>query len=75
MLFERTCFDEPTFPIPNRRARGASSESDLMSDVAELDALIAPDLLFANHLDPIVSKQKDLELRSFLFLSREVYHD
>ena len=32
----------------------------LHSDVAELDALIAPELLFTNHLGQLVSKQEDL---------------
>jgi hypothetical protein len=33
----------------------------LHSNVAELDALIAPELLFTNHLGQIFSKQKDLD--------------
>ena len=33
----------------------------LRSDVVELDALIAPELLFTNHLGQLVSKQDDLE--------------
>jgi hypothetical protein len=33
----------------------------LHSDVAELDALIAPELLFTNHLGQIFSKQEDLD--------------
>jgi Domain of unknown function (DUF4440) len=33
----------------------------LNSDVAELDALIAPELLFTNHLGQRVTKQEDLE--------------
>lgn len=32
----------------------------LRSDVVELDALIAPELLFTNHLGQLVSKQEDL---------------
>jgi hypothetical protein len=32
----------------------------LHSDVTELDALIAPELLFTNHLGQIFSKQEDL---------------
>lgn len=32
----------------------------LNSDVAELDALIAPELLFTSHLGQLVSKQQDL---------------
>lgn len=33
----------------------------LHSNVAELDALIAPELLFTNHLGQIISKQEDLD--------------
>jgi hypothetical protein len=33
----------------------------LHSDVVELDALIAPELLFTNHLGQIFSKQEDLD--------------
>jgi Domain of unknown function (DUF4440) len=33
----------------------------LHSNVAELDALIAPELLFTNHLGQIFSKQEDLD--------------
>ncbi len=33
----------------------------LHSDVAELDDLIAPELLFTNHLGQILSKQEDLD--------------
>jgi Domain of unknown function (DUF4440) len=33
----------------------------LHSDVTELDALIAPELLFTNHLGQIFSKQDDLD--------------
>ncbi|WP_309741273.1 DUF4440 domain-containing protein [Chamaesiphon sp. OTE_20_metabat_361] len=33
----------------------------LGSDVVELDALIAPELLFTNHLGQLVSKQEDLD--------------
>jgi hypothetical protein len=33
----------------------------LCSDVVELDALIAPELLFTNHLGQLVSKRDDLE--------------
>jgi hypothetical protein len=33
----------------------------LHSDVVELDALIAPELLFTNHLGQIISKQEDLD--------------
>ena len=33
----------------------------LRSDVVELDALIAPELLFTNHLGQVVSKQEDLD--------------
>jgi hypothetical protein len=33
----------------------------LRSDVVELDALIAPELLFTNHLGQIFSKQEDLD--------------
>ncbi|MGL5873647.1 MAG: nuclear transport factor 2 family protein [Xenococcaceae cyanobacterium] len=33
----------------------------LKSDVAELDALIAPELIFTNHLGQLVSKQQDLD--------------
>ncbi|MEO1256021.1 MAG: nuclear transport factor 2 family protein, partial [Bacteroidota bacterium] len=32
----------------------------LTSDVAELDALIAPELLFTNYQGQLVSKQQDL---------------
>lgn len=34
----------------------------LHSDVAELDQLIAPELLFTSHLGQLVSKQQDLAL-------------
>jgi hypothetical protein len=34
----------------------------LRSDVVELDALIAPELLFTNHLGQVVSKQEDLDV-------------
>lgn len=34
----------------------------LNSDVAELDSLIAPELLFTNYLGQLVSKQNDLEM-------------
>ncbi len=34
----------------------------LNSDVAELDALIAPELLFTNHLGQLISKQQDLAM-------------
>lgn len=34
----------------------------LNSDVAELDALIAPELIFTNHLGQLVSKQQDLAI-------------
>jgi Domain of unknown function (DUF4440) len=34
----------------------------LNSDVAELDALIAPELIFTNYLGQLVSKQQDLEI-------------
>ncbi|MEO0536272.1 MAG: nuclear transport factor 2 family protein [Cyanobacteria bacterium P01_A01_bin.123] len=34
----------------------------LTSDVAELDALIAPELLFTNYLGQLVSKQQDLDM-------------
>jgi len=34
----------------------------LNSDVAELDALIAPELLFTNHLGQRVSKEQDLAI-------------
>jgi hypothetical protein len=33
----------------------------LHSDVIELDALIAPELLFTNHLGQVISKQADLD--------------
>jgi uncharacterized membrane protein len=33
----------------------------LDSDVIELDALIAPELLFTNHLGQVISKQADLD--------------
>jgi hypothetical protein len=33
----------------------------LQSDVVELDALIAPELLFTNHLGQVISKDADLE--------------
>ena len=33
----------------------------LGSDVVELDALLAPGLLFTNHLGQIISKQEDLD--------------
>jgi Domain of unknown function (DUF4440) len=33
----------------------------LYSDVVELDALIAPELLFTNHLGQVISKQEDLD--------------
>ena len=34
----------------------------LHSDVAELDALIAPELIFTNHLGQIISEQEDLAI-------------
>ena len=34
----------------------------LYSDVAELDALIAPELIFTNHLGQIIGKQEDLAI-------------
>ncbi|MEL6384933.1 MAG: nuclear transport factor 2 family protein [Cyanobacteria bacterium J06626_18] len=34
----------------------------LTSDVAELDALIAPELLFTNYQGQLVSKQQDLDM-------------
>ena len=34
----------------------------LKSDVAELDALIAPELIFTSHLGQLVSKQQDLAI-------------
>ena len=34
----------------------------LNSDVAELDALIAPELMFTNHLGQLVSKEQDLAI-------------
>ncbi|MGD1942906.1 MAG: nuclear transport factor 2 family protein [Leptolyngbyaceae cyanobacterium] len=34
----------------------------LTSDVAELDALIAPELLFTNYLGQRITKQQDLEM-------------
>lgn len=34
----------------------------LTSDVAELDALIAPELLFTNHLGLLISKEQDLDM-------------
>jgi len=34
----------------------------LHSDVAALDALIAPELIFTNHLGQIISKQEDLAI-------------
>ena len=34
----------------------------LNSDVAELDALIAPELLFTNHLGQLVTKEQDLAM-------------
>ena len=34
----------------------------LTSNVTELDALIAPELLFTSHLGQLVSKQQDLEM-------------
>ena len=34
----------------------------LNSDVAELDALIAPELLFTNHLGQLIGKQQDLDI-------------
>ncbi len=34
----------------------------LNSDVAELDALIAPELLFTNHLGQLITKQQDLAM-------------
>ena len=34
----------------------------LSSDVAELDVLIAPELLFTNYLGQLVSKQQDLDI-------------
>ena len=36
----------------------------LHSDVAELDALIAPELLFTNHLGQVISKRADLDAHS-----------
>ena len=53
---------------------GKHSESDIIeleerlrqamlkSDVAELDALIAPELLFTSHLGQLVSKEQDLAI-------------
>lgn len=53
---------------------GKHSESDIIeleerfrqamlkSDVAELDALIAPELLFTSHLGQLVSKEQDLAM-------------
>jgi Domain of unknown function (DUF4440) len=40
----------------------------LHSDIAELDALIAPELLFTNHFGQIVTKQKDLDAHQSGFL-------
>jgi Domain of unknown function (DUF4440) len=37
----------------------------LHSDVVELDALIAPELLFTNHLGQIFSKQEDLDAHRY----------
>ena len=34
----------------------------LTSDVAELDILIAPELIFTNHLGQLVTKEQDLEM-------------
>ena len=34
----------------------------LTSDVAELDALIAPELLFTSYLGQLITKQQDLEI-------------
>ncbi|MGD1805458.1 nuclear transport factor 2 family protein [Dapis sp. BLCC M126] len=34
----------------------------LTSDVAELDILIAPELIFTNHLGELVTKEQDLEM-------------
>lgn len=34
----------------------------LKSDVAELDELISPELLFTNHLGQLVSKEQDLDI-------------
>ena len=34
----------------------------LTSDVAELDALIAPELLFTSYLGQLITKQQDLEM-------------
>ena len=34
----------------------------LKSDVAELDALIAPELLFTSHVGQLISKQQDLAM-------------
>ncbi|MEO1093651.1 MAG: nuclear transport factor 2 family protein [Cyanobacteria bacterium J06638_28] len=40
----------------------------LTSNVTELDALIAPGLIFTNHLGQLVSKQQDLDMhRSGIF--------
>jgi hypothetical protein len=45
----------------------------LHSDVIELDILIAPELLFTNHLGQVISKQADLDAhRSGLFKFTEI---
>lgn len=45
----------------------------LRSDVAELDALIAPELLFTTHFGQIATKQEDLEAhRSGFFQFTEI---
>ncbi len=45
----------------------------LKSDVAELDALIAPDLIFTNHFGQLVTKEQDLAIhRSKILNFREL---
>jgi hypothetical protein len=45
----------------------------LNSDVAELDALIAPELIFTNYLGQLVSKEQDLDIhRSGILSFREL---
>ena len=45
----------------------------LRSDIAELDALIAPELLFTTHFGQLVTKQEDLEAhRSGFFKFTEI---
>lgn len=55
--------DIPTENDPHREVADAEErlrQAMLASDVAALDQLIAPDLLFTNHLGQLLDKQTDL---------------